>query len=667
MKTEQIQIVSYNCRGLNSLEKRRDVLDYLKSKNCNIYCLQDTHFTEKDQQSVQNLWGGECVFNSFSSSQRGVAILFNKNFEYKILEMKKDQDGNLLGLNIKLEENKITLITVYGPNTDSPDFYNKVSEVIEDFKNESIIITGDYNLVQNQTLDTYNYQNVNNPKAKDKVHDLIEYYNLNDPFREMYPDSKRYTWRKANPLKQARLDFFLVSQCLYPSVHDVKIQNSYRSDHSPIILQLKLNNFSIGRGLWKFNNSLLFDKEYIKSVKEVISKTIEQYASPVYNRENLSTIDPNDIQFTINDQLFFETLLTEIRGKTISYASFRKKERNRLEQILSEDITKLEQSVQTNETIELIEKKKTDLRIFRQEKIRGQYIRSKMQWIEEGEKPSKYFINLETKNYVNKTIPKLIVQNEKVIEDQKQILKEAMKYYQDLYTKKETINSIKVKDYISHCDIPKLSDNIKQKLEGEITYSELTDAVKRMKNGKSPGSDGYTIEFFQFFWIDIGKFVYRSIKYGYKHGEMSVTQRQGIITCIPKGDKPKIYMKNWRPISLLNSTYKLASSCIAERIKTVLPSLISNDQSGFIPGRFIGENTRLIYDILHFTEENDIPGILLLIDFEKAFDSISWTFIEQVLDLFNFGKSIKHWIQTFYTNIKSAVTQNNFLSEFFYY
>ena len=106
-------------------------------------------------------------------------------------------------------------------------------------------------------------------------------------------------------------------------------------------------------------------------------------------------------------------------------------------------------------------------------------------------------------------------------------------------------------------------------------------------------------------------------------------------------------MKNWRPISLLNTTYKLASSCIAERIKSVLPSLISNDQSGFIPGRFIGENTRLIYDILHFTEEKDIPGILLLIDFEKAFDSIAWTFIEQVLDLFNFGKSIKHWIQTF--------------------
>ena len=120
-------------------------------------------------------------------------------------------------------------------------------------------------------------------------------------------------------------------------------------------------------------------------------------------------------------------------------------------------------------------------------------------------------------------------------------------------------------------------------------------------------------------------------------------------------------MKNWRPISFLNTVYKLASSCIAERINSVLQILISNDQTGFIPGRYIGGNTRLIYDILHFTEEQDIPGILLLIDF----DSISWIFIESVLDFFNFGFSIKQWVKTFYTNIASAVTQNCCFSDFF--
>ena len=208
MKNNLIQIVSYNCQGLNSIEKRRDVLDYLRAKDCSMYCLQDTHFSEKDEQFVKNQWGGECVFSSFSSNQRGVAILFNNNFEYKILQSKKDQNGNLLGLNIKIEDNNITLITLYGPNSDSPDFCDKVSEIIEEFDNHTVIVTGDYNLVQNQDLDTFNYLNINNPKAKEKVLDIKEIYNLTDPFRELYPESKRCTWKKQNPLKQARLYFF---------------------------------------------------------------------------------------------------------------------------------------------------------------------------------------------------------------------------------------------------------------------------------------------------------------------------------------------------------------------------------------------------------------------------------------------------------------------------
>ena len=92
-----------------------------------------------------------------------------------------------------------------------------------------------------------------------------------------------------------------------------------------------------------------------------------------------------------------------------------------------------------------------------------------------------------------------------------------------------------------------------------------------------------------------------------------------MVTCIPKEGKSKEFLKNWPPITLLNSTYKLASSCIAKRLKSVLSHLISTDQTSFIPGRYIGvNNCRLIYDILHFAEKNDIPGILLLIDFEKS-------------------------------------------------
>jgi hypothetical protein len=75
-------------------------------------------------------------------------------------------------------------------------------------------------------------------------------------------------------------------------------------------------------------------------------------------------------------------------------------------------------------------------------------------------------------------------------------------------------------------------------------------------------------------------------------------------------------------------------------LKRLLETLIDLDQTGFISGRYIGDNIRLIYDMLQFTEENDIPGLLLLIDFEKAFDSISWDFLLSVLNFFNLRESI---------------------------
>lgn len=134
---------------------------------------------------------------------------------------------------------------------------------------------------------------------------------------------------------------------------------------------------------------------------------------------------------------------------------------------------------------------------------------------------------------------------------------------------------------------------------------------------------------------------------------------------MPKGDKPRQFLKNWRPISLLNISYKLAYGCVAERLKTCLPTVIHENQKGFLEGRYIGENIRLMYDLLNYTESNKIPGMFLLIDFEKAFDSVSHDFILNILEKFNFGPSIQKWFQTFYSGAKASVLVNGFLSESF--
>ena len=99
-------------------------------------------------------------------------------------------------------------------------------------------------------------------------------------------------------------------------------------------------------------------------------------------------------------------------------------------------------------------------------------------------------------------------------------------------------------------------------------------------------------------------------------------------------------------------------------MKTVLNSLIHEDQKGFISGRFISENIRLIYDVLFETKNQELPGLILSIDFEKAFDTVSWEFIERVLQYFNFGPSHISWIKPFQTGSESCIIQNGFMSDF---
>ena len=159
-------------------------------------------------------------------------------------------------------------------------------------------------------------------------------------------------------------------------------------------------------------------------------------------------------------------------------------------------------------------------------------------------------------------------------------------------------------------------------------------------------------------------FILNSLNYGYKTGTLSITQKQGIITCLPKPNKSPFYLKNWRPISLLNVIYKLASSVIASRLKNDLHKLIHEDQKGFIAGRFIGENIRLIYDILFETKQQEIPGLLLSVDFQQAFDPVSWKFIAKTLDYFNFGPSFKKWIKTFQNGSESCILQNGHMSDY---
>ena len=167
------------------------------------------------------------------------------------------------------------------------------------------------------------------------------------------------------------------------------------------------------------------------------------------------------------------------------------------------------------------------------------------------------------------------------------------------------------------------------------------------------------------FWEEIGESLTSALNFSFEIGQLPISQRRGIIKLIPKKDGDPNLIKNWRPLTLLNCDNKIASKAIANRIKTVLPELISDDQSGFIKNRCISDNIRTLDSVIQYTANKNIPGLLLFLDFEKAFDTLEWSFIEKSLQHFGFGPSLSKWVRLFYCKTESCILNNGWTSNFF--
>ena len=164
----------------------------------------------------------------------------------------------------------------------------------------------------------------------------------------------------------------------------------------------------------------------------------------------------------------------------------------------------------------------------------------------------------------------------------------------------------------------------------------MQNSFEGYKKPKSPGSDGIATEFYKIFWNDIKEYYIKSINFSFQNGELTELQKQSIITLLPKNGKDILLLENWRPINLLSVDYKITAKAIANRIKKVLPKLIHETQTGFMKGRYIGENIRLILETIDITDKNNLPGMIFFSDFEKAFDSINHKYMFKCLKHFNF-------------------------------
>ena len=245
-------------------------------------------------------------------------------------------------------------------------------------------------------------------------------------------------------------------------------------------------------------------------------------------------------------------------------------------------------------------------------------------------------------------------------------MSECETFYRDIYSSKADRDNSRINDlFFGDASPNSLNLEEKEKCEGMFTKAECLQALKSMKSGKTPASDGLRVECYDVFWNEISDCLLNTINYSYTEGKFSISQRRGIFKLIPKKDAEPYFAKNWPPITLLNSDYKIEAKAIANRLQKVLPKLINSDQTGFLKGRFIGENIRLIDGLINHTVARNIPGLLMFLDFEKAFDSVELSFIWKTLSSINFGPSFISWIKLCYCSIESCVLNNGWASSYF--
>ena len=600
-----LKLMSMNCRGLSGQQKRRDVINFLRNSEYDIIFLQDTHVTNETIATFDRLWPGTCYHSCGTHNSRGTAILLRRSLHHDVIAEDYEANGNYTMIVCKIFSSIYTLVNIYGPNADCPSFFNEINNKLQQLPPDNIVIAGDFNLVMNRVADS-NYLHDNNIRAKQEFISLTETHSLIDIWRHMHPNQREFTWLKRNPLKHGRIDMIFISDHLTNYTNETKILSGYRTDHNCVTISVKISKEPRGPGLWKFNDSLLEEEKYTSLVKSVIVETIKQYATPVYDISFITNpLNFGEIQFNISIQLFYETLLMLIRGETVRYSKQKARKARETEQQTIIQINKIREdfalSGEERDADRLLLAQK-QLENIRKPKIQGLIIRSRVRWYDEGEKCSKYFLSLEQTNAKRKSVH-VIKANGSLITDKRNIISEFSKQLHDRYNKEHHPNTKDMSDFIKRNTKNMLKETQKEALEQPVSMSELTAALRSMKNGKSPGSNGFTVSFFKHFWDYIGIFLFRVLQQSVREGSLPMTHREAIVTLIPKTDKSPDSLKGWRPISLLNVDFKIFSSAITNRLKSVCNDIISPSQSAYIKGRSIAENTRLVYDVIHKTNE----------------------------------------------------------------
>ena len=647
----EMEIITYNCRGLKDYRKLKRVLNscagVIKAKHLSLILLQETHLIKEEENKLRVMWRGGYVASPGQGASRGCLTLFDSR--WKVEENFVSADGRMTCSALSMGQTEVIIVNVYVPNDHDLNFIEMVFERIIEFRDKypsyEIILAGDFNLVMDKDKDSINRTDTPGEQISRKLFaDNLRVLELRDAFREKN-NSGGYTWSRGKTF--SRLDYVFISNGWASKVCGGKVDWTFdKSDHAAVKVELRIQRESPkGPGLIRVNAEILkiehIKSEFCSRVNEAMTGTPVGW-NPNQRLEFLKVITRSILGELNGREKKIEEIESVAMNEQLNRLKINKAEctRRGLEiPGIDESINELQESLDNN--------------LKRKSEILAE--KARCRWFCEGEKSNKYFLNL-LKRKKKETLITELSNGPKTASNQKDIETLVTDFYAKLYDVDKTLKA----DYDSFFpELPTIDDDERRALDSPITLEELRETLATCGES-APGPDGIPYLVYKMCWEVYGKFLLESWLYSKHKGILPDFNRVSAIMLIPKEGKDPKQIGNWRPITLTNCDLKIFTKLLADRVSKVLPKIIMRSQVAYIPGRVVHDNLRMFEFYKNYCSQNNIDAVLISLDAAKAFDSVDHNYMFEALKRYGFSNEFVNLVKMLYNEIRAEILVNGF-------
>ncbi|KAL0308093.1 UNVERIFIED_CONTAM: putative mitochondrial protein [Sesamum calycinum] len=290
--------------------------------------------------------------------------------------------------------------------------------------------------------------------------------------------------------------------------------------------------------------------------------------------------------------------------------------------------------------------------------------RAKLRWLKHGDQNSKVFFRKINSTRVKQRVFQITTASGDILTDQHDVTQEFVTYFQNLLGGSSSHRVLDL-GFLRHDLKHSITTSEANLLVAPVTHLEVKEAFFNIDIESAPGPDGYTSAFYRNAWPVVGQSIVEAVGDFFRTGKILKQINTTLLVLIPKVNMPT-YVSDFRPISCCNVLYKAITKILVKRLQQVLPLLIDYSQNAFVPGRSISDNILLAQELLAGYNQTRLPArCTLKIDIQKAYDSVEWDFLLEVLRLFNFPQQFIMLIEQCISTASFSVSLNGSIYGFF--